>query len=131
MSLVSWNAIAAVRNGVTFDGDYQRARHLCWYLEEIASGEEIKKAVAGAAHLVASRINAFDVKLIDARRAMCVGFLMRSFFAFYFELLQFIAPNNDQMSTQAMGHIMDQQGEESDSLHRQLRRAERQIDKIS
>ena len=38
--LAPWYTTAAVRNGVTFGGDRQLARHLGWYLEGVASDEE-------------------------------------------------------------------------------------------
>ena len=61
------------------------------------------------------RIDAFDVKLTDTRRAMCVGLLMRSHFAFFPQLHRLVAPKIDQVSNRALGAAMAERGEESDS----------------
>ena len=61
--------------------------------------------------MAAYSIIAFGVKLSDTRRSICAGFFMRSFFAVYTQLPHFVTPKIDQMSSDATGSIMDEQGE--------------------
>ena len=50
----------------------------------------------------ARRINALDIQMPDARRAMCAGFWMRTFFGFFTRMPHFVAPGIDQFSKQAL-----------------------------
>ena len=116
MALVPWYANIAIRHGVPFDNAAHMVCHHGRYLDE-----KVKKAAEGAAYfqsslqMVAFRINAFDVKLEDTRRAMCTGFLMHGFFGFGSQLPYFIATKIDQMSERALGAVVVGQGAESDS----------------
>ena len=79
-----------------------------------------EKAVADEAHFesglhtAAYRIEAFDVKFSDTRRAMCVGFLMRI--------------KDDQMSGKALGPLWANSGRNQIAWYWQLGRADGQID---
>ena len=42
--------------------------------------------------MVSYRANAFDVQLVNTRRIMCSGFIMRSFCEFFSQLPGFIGP---------------------------------------
>ena len=122
MPLVPRYATVAIRSGVTFGGGNQLAPHLGWYLEECASTGVTENAAADAArcesglHVVAFRINAFDAKLADTRRAACVGFFTRGLFAISPRQPHFVAPKIDLTSQQALGPMMDGQGGKSDCL---------------
>ena len=96
-------ASAAARDGATCDNKDQVARHQRWYLENCASAEEFETPVAAAAHfgprlrMMAYRINAFDAKLTDTRRASRVGCLKRRFFASFPQVPHSVVPKIAQI----------------------------------
>ena len=110
---------AAARYGIACDCKDQSACRQGWPLDECASAEGVEKGAAGVAHcesslqMVAYRINASDEAWADARRAMCVGFLVRSLFAFFSQLPHLVAPKTDLVSPGALGTIMDERGDGS------------------
>ena len=91
------------------------------HLEQGSSAEDFQESVADAARcesslqMVAPRTGTFDVEITGTRRTRCVGFAMRVFFAFWALLPHFIINKIDHMSPDALGHIMDKRGDESDS----------------
>ena len=91
------------------------------HLEQGSSAEDFQESVADAARcesslqMVAPRTGTFGVEITGTRRTMCVGFAMRVYFAFWALLPHFIIDKIDHMSPDALGHIMDKGGDESDS----------------
>ena len=58
--------------------------------------------------MVSYRANAFDVQLVNTRRIMCSGFIMRSFCEFFSHLPGFIGPkipNKIAFSDKTPGHL--------------------------
>ena len=79
-----------------------------------ASDEEVEEAAEDAAYfesslqMAAYRTSTADVNLTDTRRAMCVGDMARSFFAFFSQPPHFVVQR-------VLGAAMVVQGEESDT----------------
>ena len=55
--------------------------------------------------MISYRANAFDVQLVNTRRVLCSGFIMRSFFEFFSQLPGFIAPKVPDFSDKTPGSI--------------------------
>ena len=97
-SLVPWFANIGAANGVFFDASKQLVLHEGWCLFPDANEEQCAVALYDAARfdsglqMISYRANAFDVQLIDTRRIMCSGFIMRSFFEFFSQLPGFVGP---------------------------------------
>ena len=104
-------------DGVGFGKKQLLVFHDGWALENNASDEEIKGALLNAAFFqpqlptVAYRLGAFDAQMAGARRPMCAGFLIRSFFAFFVQMPRVVTPALDFDAGYLMGSI----GWDSDS----------------
>ena len=55
--------------------------------------------------MIAYRANAFDVQLVNTRRALCSGFIMRSFVESSSQLPRFIVPKVPDFSDKMPGSI--------------------------
>ena len=97
-SLVPWFANIGAANGVFFDASKQLVLHEGWCLFPDADEEQCTVALYDASRfdsglqMISYRANAFDVQLVDTRRIMCSGFIMRSFFGFFSQLPGFVGP---------------------------------------
>ena len=97
-AMVPWFANIGAANGVFFDASKQLVMHEGWCLFPDADEEQCAVALYDAERfdsglqMVAYRANAFDVQLVDTRRIMCSGFIMRSFFEFFSQLPGFVGP---------------------------------------
>ena len=55
--------------------------------------------------MISYRSNAFDVQLVNTRRVLCSGFIMRSFSEFLSQLTGFIVPKVPDFSDKVPGSI--------------------------
>ena len=88
--------------------------HEGWRIFLDADEEQCAVALYDAARfdsglqMVSFRANAFDAQLVNTRRIMCSGFIMRSFCEFFSQLPGFIGPkipNKIAFSDNAPGHL--------------------------
>ena len=97
-AMVPWFANIGAANGVFFDASKQLVMREGWCLFPDANEEQCQVALYDAARfdsglqMISYRANAFDVQLVDTRRIMCSGFIMRSFFEFFSQLPGFVEP---------------------------------------
>ena len=97
-AMAPWFANIGAANGVFFDASKQLVMHEGWCIFSDADEEQCSVALYDAARfdsglqMVSYRANAFDVQMVNTRRIMCSGFIMRSFFEFFSQLPGFIKP---------------------------------------
>ena len=111
MARVPRPANVAARSGVSYESGGELVYRRCWLLEVFTTAEEAEKAASDAAHsesiiqMTTPRIDAFDIQMVDTRRAICAGVLMRSDFAVFSQMPHLLTPGIRQLSKQALGTV--------------------------